>query len=293
MLDVRANYHTHCDFCDGRASAAAMALAARRAGYDVLGFSSHAPLSYPTSWALPVERLDEYAAEVRRLRAAWAPGGEAARDHGPMEVLLGLEIDWWPGERTPGDGAFDRLGLDFAIGSVHSVEIEGTGPFTVDGSRAEFEEAIRMRSRGNASRIWQEYYARLGALIDAGGFDILGHFDLVKKNNADGAFFDEGGTDYLDAAFEAAGRLKGRSIVVEINLGGMARGKTREPYPSLPILRELRRLDVPITFCADAHDVPHLGAHLDAARELARQAGYRSVAVLSGGRWTEVGIEAT
>ena len=79
--------------------------------------------------------------------------------------------------------------------------------------------------------------------------------------------------------------------MAEINVGGMSRGKVKTPYPSLPILRELRAEGVRITFSADAHAPEHLGANLDAARSLAREAGYGSIAVLSKGKWTETGID--
>ena len=73
----------------------------------------------------------------------------------------------------------------------------------------------------------------------------------------------------------------------------MSRGKVKSPYPSLPILRELKSVGARITFSADAHAPEHLGLNLDAARDLAREAGYDSIAVLSRGKWTEVGIEET
>ena len=72
-----------------------MARAARAAGYGVLGFSSHAPLPFPTDWNMPLERLDDYAAEIRRLAADWA-----AEDP-PLDIYLGLEIDWIEGLRSP------------------------------------------------------------------------------------------------------------------------------------------------------------------------------------------------
>jgi histidinol-phosphatase (PHP family) len=146
---------------------------------------------------------------------------------------------------------------------------------------------------GDARRVWGEYYRNLSALIAAGGFDILGHFDLVRRNNRGGRYFDEESREYLDAALGAAVLLQGTGIVVEVNLGAVIRGATASPYPSLPVLQELRRRGVRITFCADAHAPAHLGVHLEDARALARAAGYRSVAVLSGGAWTEVGIDAT
>jgi histidinol-phosphatase (PHP family) len=278
---VRTNYHTHCDFCDGKASASDMAEAAWRAGYAVLGFSSHAPLPFPSTWTLPRERLPAYLAEIGRLKAAW---------EGRMEILLGLEIDHIAGLVSPRDPAF--LELDFRIGSTHFIELGG-GRFTVDEPAEEFDGNFARYAGGDGSLVWKAYYRSLAEMIAAGGFDIVAHFDLVRKNNTGGRLFDEEDPAYLAAAFEAAAQLRGSGIVAEINVGSMARGKMKSPYPSLPLLKEFRRLGVPITISADAHAPAHLGTHLDAAKDLAKAAGYRSAAVLTKGKWIEVGIDET
>jgi len=289
---MRANYHTHCDFCDGKAPAAEMARAAKKAGIEILGFSSHAPIVQPMPWAIKPERLGEYAAEIRRLKKAWASDGEEGRIHGPMEVLLGLEIDWFPGEREPGDGAFRALGLDFSIGSVHYVAPRACPPFAVDEDGASFESHLAA-SGATARELYRDYYRRLAALIGSGGFDILGHFDLVQKNNMDGHLFEED-EDYLAAAFEAVHCLEGKDLVVEINLGGMTRHAAPRPYPSLAILRELKAVGAPICFSADAHSPENFGPSFDAAekaaRELALEAGYREMRILRAGEWKDSGI---
>jgi histidinol-phosphatase (PHP family) len=288
---VRANYHTHCEFCDGRASAAEMARAAHAAGYRILGFSSHCPLPFQNDGNMELSRLGEYEAEIRRLGREWSGRG--------LEVLLGLEIDWIPGLCSPRDEVFASAGLDYSIGSVHFVDLPGSERLVVDHDLAHVEAKLATYEGKDAGRdIYETYYRRLSELIESGGFDILGHFDLVKKNNgADaggaGRFFDESSPGYLEAAFGTAALLRGRDIVAEVNVGGMSRGKVKEPYPSLAILRELRASGVRITFSADAHAPSHLGSHLDTARELAKAAGYDSVAVLTKGSWTEVGIDET
>ena len=283
---MRTNYHTHCDFCDGRSTAAAMAEAASAAGYRVLGFSSHSPLPFFNDGNMELARLPDYVAEVRRLEREWAPRG--------LEILLGLEIEWLAGLCSPRDALFLGLGLDFSIGSLHFVDPPGAGRFAVDTGAEDFEAGIARCEGADPGRaIYEDYYRNLGALIESGGFDILGHFDLVRKNNGDGRYFDEGSRGYRDASLGAARLLRGTDIVVEINVGGMSRGKVKAPYPSLGILRELRAEGVRITLSADAHAPAHLGVHLDTARDLARAAGYDSVAVLSKGRWTETGIEET
>ncbi len=288
---MRTNYHTHCDFCDGRATAAAMAMAAAEKGYDILGFSSHCPLPFFNDGNMELPHLPAYIEEVRRLEREWAPRG--------LEILLGLEIEWLPGLCSPRDELFRDLGLDFSIGSLHFVDLPGAGRFAVDTGYDDFEAGIARCEGADPGRaVYEDYYRNLGALIECGGFDILGHFDLVRKNNnaddgGQGRWFDESSRGYLDAALGTARLLKGKDIVAEINVGGVSRGKVKSPYPSLPILRELRAEGVRITFSADAHAPEHLGVHLDSARDLARAAGYDSVAVLSKGQWTEVGIEET
>lgn len=281
MLGMRANYHTHTDFCDGEASAAQMARAAAELGYDALGFSGHAPFPTWMTGAVQPESLVAYAQELRRLKEVWA---------GRMDVHLGLEVDWYPPEIRPGDGSFSSLGLEYIIGSTHFVEFDGIPAFSVDGPTEALEAGIA--AAGGARRVYREYYRRLGDMIEDGGFDILGHFDLVRKNNASNRLFDEESRDYLDAAFEAAHRVKGRNIIVEINTGAMARGRRAEPYPSLALLREFRALGARITLDADAHAPAHLGPALRwAAKTLAEAAGYRSVAVLKEGLWVDADLE--
>ncbi len=291
MLPVRANYHTHCEFCDGRSTAVEMAAAAAAAGYRVLGFSSHCPLPFPSDGNMELSRLDDYRAEIRRLGREWSGRG--------LEVLLGMEIDWVPGFCSPRDEIFAKAGLDYSIGSVHYVDLPGSGRFAVDYGLPEITAALEaFEGEEPGTAVYEDYYRMMGQLVEAGGFDILGHFDLVKKNNdADasgrGRLFDESSRGYREASLSVAREIAGKDIVVEINVGGMSRGKVKEPYPSLPILRELRAEGVRITFSADAHAPEHLGANLDSARDYARRAGYASIAVLSGGSWSEVGIDET
>jgi histidinol-phosphatase (PHP family) len=269
-----------------------MAKAAAAAGYAVLGFSSHCPLPFPSEGNMELRRLGEYREAIRALGREWEGRG--------LEILLGLEIDYVEGVCSPRDGLFASAGLDFSIGSVHFVDLPGSGRFAVDYDEASFAGFMSRYSGGGdpGRAAYEAYYEALSGLIEGGGFDILGHFDLVRKNNgggSDGAgrWFDELSSGYLDAALEAVDLLRGTDIVAEINVGGMSRGKVRSPYPSLPILERMRAEGVRITFSADAHAPAHLGANLDAARDLARAAGYDSVAVLTRGKWIEVGIDET
>lgn len=281
---MRATYHIHCDFCDGKASARDMAEAARASGLEALGFSSHAPLGQDEfEGNMRRERLGAYLAEIRGLAREWEGRG--------LEILAGLEVDWLRGVSAPGESPYPALGLDFAIGSVHLVDLGG-GPFAVDSGAEELDARVASDSGGDARRVWKAYYEELSALIAAGGFDILGHFDLVRKNNRGGRLFDEGEIAYRRAALDAVALLAESGAVAEVNYGGPARGRTESVFPAPFILRALRERGVRVTLSADAHAPANFAPRWrELGREAAREAGYTAVAVLAGGEWTEVGLD--
>lgn len=280
------NFHTHCEFCDGKATAAAMADAARRAGFSILGFSSHAPLPFVTRWTMKQASLGDYVDAIRGL----------GRTHGPdMRILVGLEVDSIEGLCGPADGRFDGAGLDYRIGSVHFVLPDGapaptpealdetgepTFGFTVDESEEKFGDHLSRFYDGDAEAMVDDYYAAVAACARTGGFDILGHFDLVRKNNRGQRRFSEEGRRYRDAAMAAVEAVAESGAIVEINTGGMARGKTDSPYPAAWILRELKARGVGVCLNADAHETRHLSAHREDGLRAAAAAGYDRLTVI-------------
>jgi len=261
-----------------------MAAAAAAAGYSILGFSSHAPLPFKTSWNMAWTDMQPYAATILEQKEIWKPKS--------LSILLGLEIDYIPGLSSPADAAYRAIPLDHVIGSVHYVVGLPGGAFTVDDTAGEFERHLIKATGGDAKPVWKEYYKAMAGMIGAGGFDIIGHFDLVKKNNDHGRWFDEESPAYLDAAFEAADWAGESGCIAEINTGGIARGKTGNVYPSLPILRRMRKAGVRLTIGDDAHAPSHLGSYQHRAISAAAEAGYRSIWYMDTERaWKEIGLD--
>jgi len=275
LLPMLANYHTHSEFCDGRISAAEMAEAAYAAGFAVLGFSSHAPLPFQTEWTMEPDKLADYVRTIRALGEAY---------HGRMEILLGLEIDYIDGLCGPSDGRFDRLGLDYVIGAIHHVRPPRLGDdalATVDDGQDSFDALISQGYDNNTSALVEDYYKAATACIKAGGFDIFGHFDLIRKNNPNMSRFREDTVHYKAAAMSTVDALTGTDIIVEINTGGMARGKLSTPYPAAWILKELKLRNVDICLNSDAHASAHLLAYRDAGLQAAAEAGYDSLTIIT------------
>jgi histidinol-phosphatase (PHP family) len=121
-------------------------------------------------------------------------------------------------------------------------------------------------------------------MIRAGGFDILGHADLVKKNNFRLRFFDPGGEASVRGCAEIA-RLAGEAgIVVEVNTGGINRRRIHETYPSPAFLRQFGEQGVPAVITADAHRAEDLDGGYDEARRTLLAAGYTEHYLFEGRR---------
>jgi histidinol-phosphatase (PHP family) len=274
------NHHCHSEFCDGKASAARMAAEAHALGFAILGFSSHAPLPFLTEWTMDAARLGDYADTIRALSREYSPS---------MEILLGLEIDYIEGLCGPADRRFASVDLDFSIGSVHHLRPEALGDqgvgdeplATVDGPQEGFDALIARGYGGDGLAMAEDYYRTLADCIAHGGFDILGHFDLVRKNNPGQSRFSERDGRYKDAAMAAVDALEGSGIIVEINTGGMARGKTSSPYPEGWILKEMKARNIEVCVNSDAHAPDHLLAHRAAGLTAAADAGYRELCVIT------------
>jgi histidinol-phosphatase (PHP family) len=270
--------HTHTNFCDGVDDVETICRAAYEQGLVSVGFSSHAPIRKKTGlssdWHLRDDRLEEYLDEVRSARRRWA---------GKLPVFLGLEADYIRGLTGPADTDYRDMGLDYLIGSVHYVHSpKGGEPFTVDGPREEFERDLREQFNGDGEALMETYWDAVTDMLREGGFDILGHLDLIKKNNPHREWFSPEGEPYRRRSARIAEAAAESGTVVELNTGGLNRGKTTEPYPSPAILRLLKERDVPIVITADAHRAGHLLGHYDTARQALLDAGYTRTVLFEG-----------
>jgi histidinol-phosphatase (PHP family) len=274
--------HTHTDFCDGKDSVEAMCGAAFEKGFASIGFSAHAPSEHAvqkTDWHLPQARLAEYLDAVRSAGQRWA---------GKIAVYLGLEVDYIKGRMGPADRVYRELGLDYVIGSVHYVfPPDGGEPFTVDSPEDEFERDLHSHFHGDGEALAAAYWDMAAEMVQGGGFDILGHPDLVKKNNPGDKWFStelcsDAAPLYREKSAAIIPLIARSGAVVEVNTGGQNRGLTAEPYPSLRLLGLLQKAAVPVIITADAHKTAHLGGHYEDARQTLLKAGYRQVSLFQG-----------
>ena len=275
-----SSLHTHTTFCDGKDDVETMCRAAYEKGLAAIGFSAHAPAGKTglvTNWHLKDHRLAEYVDEVNAARRRWQE---------KIDVYLGLEVDYIKSLRSPLDRDIQELNLDFVIGSVHYLVPPRGAPFTVDGPVEEMEKGIAAGFGGDGEAMMHAYWDTVLEMIALGGFDIVGHLDLVKKTNdtdgSRGRWFSRESMVYTRRLQEAAAAVSAGGFVVELSTGALNRRYHSETYPSLPFLRLLRRHNVPVMISADAHRAADLDGYYPIACQTLFEAGYDSHVVFKG-----------
>ncbi|MDR2798745.1 MAG: histidinol-phosphatase [Treponema sp.] len=272
--------HTHSTFCDGQDTIENLCRRAYEKGLASIGFSSHAPVyrktGFCTDWHIQEDRLEAYVDTVREARQQW---------EGKIRVFLGLEIDYIPGLMGPADKDYHDLGLDYRIGSVHYVIPPQGAPFAVDDSPEVFEKGIREGFANDPEALIEAYWDTVEQMIRAGGFDILGHTDLIKKNNAPAQkkrWFSLESPGYQRHIKGIADTIGAFPVVVEVNTGGLNRYKIPDTYPSGALLGLLQAKHVPVIITADAHRAEDLDGHYEEARKTLLQAGYTHAVLFEG-----------
>lgn len=271
------NYHTHCFLCDGGGKPGEYIIEAIRQDFDVIGFSSHAPLPFDTTWTMKKENMHTYLNMIDSLKKQYSDS---------IKIKTGLEIDYIPDVTGPGAPFFNTLGLDYSIGSVHFIGRNNGGMWwTADSSAAELRMGIEDSFSGSVKDAVEYYYFLIKEMVSRGGFDIIGHLDLIKKNNAGNIFFDEAENWYKDCVIDTLKAISTSGLILEINTGGMSRKYIDCTYPSPWILEECCKMKIPMTLNSDAHSPQTIAACFSESAKILKYTGINELYVLCGSKW--------
>lgn len=277
---ILTNYHTHCTFCDGKAEAEEMVQAAIEKGFQALGFSSHAPVPFETDWTLQEESLGPYINRIQELKG---------RYQDKIEIYLGLEIDYIENLIGPSSPQFEKLPLDYCLGSVHFIRNSKTGEYlTVDGPIEEFEAILKDTFNGDVKALVGYYYQMMKQMLMEHNPDIIAHLDLYKTKNKDNIRFNEEESWHRNLVESSLKVIAEKGTIVEINTGGYARGKTSSIYPSPWILEMALGYGIPVMVNSDAHTPETLDTLFTESIALLKEIGYTHHMAYLKNRWQEV-----
>lgn len=272
---LRADFHTHTTYCDGKSTVREMVESAYRMGLMDYGVSGHADFSFcEPGFGMSEDKLKRYKDELGQLREEY---------RGRMNLYIGIELDCLGPEQK----------AEYAIGSTHCVYKKGEY-VQADDSEKGLVDAVERLWGGDWYAFARDYYELEATVADRFHCDWIGHFDLLTKFNEGYRYFDESADAYLEPALAAMKKLNALGLPFEINTGAISRGCRKEPYPNKILLRELRAMGGQIIINSDSHHADTISYRFDQAREIAIRCGFTHSLVLApGGGFHRVELDAT
>jgi histidinol-phosphatase (PHP family) len=253
---VKFDLHTHHDRCGhARGSIQEYIETAIDKGLSVIGISDHTPyFSYEEDHpfphiTMPKSEFPLYVVEVLKLKQSYA---------GKIDVLLGIEADFFPEEVNNYRPYFDRYPFDYIIGSVHHVE--GVSIFN--------KKRWEGLSNKEKIRTKETYYSLIEQSAKSGMFQILGHIDAMK------GFYPEFSSIQSKAVEQTLKVIGECNIAIEINTSG----KTKYVggwYPADDILELALHHGVKVTFGSDAHDPDRVGDEFELVQTRLKEIGFK------------------
>ena len=110
---VKYNLHTHTRWSDGSSEPERYVDEALKQGFSVLGFSDHSPVPFENSFALKEKNLSLYCRAIRELKKKYSSPSSADK---PIEILLGIEVDFIPGLTVSFEELRKNHQFDYTIG---------------------------------------------------------------------------------------------------------------------------------------------------------------------------------
>ena len=250
---MKIDYHIHTPLCNHAGGVMqAFVQQAIDIGFQEICFLDHLTLRRADpGLSMAPEEVPFYFYAVQGLKH---------RFRGVINVKAGLEVDFDLENADRLKHIIETFAFDVIGCSIHYL-----GDFDIVTSGSAWRHGA-----GDTDRVYDRYLEALEKILDYPFFDMLCHFDLVKK-------FNRMPTAPLSTRLDRIlHKIKARNLTLEINTSGVEH-PVKEPYPSPDILKQCRRYDIPVTVGSDAHAPKHIGRHYDRAKALLIDAGYRSL----------------
>ena len=253
-MAVPHDYHIHTTFSpDAHQTMAEVCERAIELGIPEIALTEHVDF-VPGDIGTGYFRPEAYFAELEQMRE---------RYRGRLIIRAGAEMG--ESHRYPYETEvlMDEYPFDFVIGSLHWVGDE------IVFSREYFE-------RWGKHDAYQRYFEELLVMVRVGGFDVVGHFDVVKRYGCDvvGPLDPHEHEEIIREVLRACVEV---GVGLEVNTSTLRR-PVGEPSPTEVVLRWYRELGGEIvTLGSDAHRLEDVGYALPEMVELLKAVGFRYV----------------
>lgn len=242
----RYTLHSHTEFCDGRATMEAFARKAVEEGFTHYGFSPHSPIIIPSPCNMLRDNVARYDAEFNRIKAQYGDR---------VKFYRSMEVDYLGDEWGPAHEYFASLGLDYTIGSVHFIPCQSGEYVDIDGHFDSFMKKMEKYFHNDIRYVVETFYSQSYRMVEARGFDIIGHLDKVGHN---ASHYQPGIEDeawYQALLDDLIGRVIDTGLTVEINT--KAWPQHQRMFPHVDKWQKLADAGVTLVVNSDVH-VPAL-----------------------------------
>lgn len=238
------NLHTHTQFCDGHAAMEDFVTEAIASGITHLGFTPHSPISVDSPVNMSKEDVLQYIEEMKRLREAYGDR---------IHLYTSMEIDYVGVGDGPASDYFQSLPLDYSIGSVHFIpDINNPDEMVdIDGKFQSFKARMGKNFAGDIEYVVKTFFSQMMAMVEEGGFDIVGHMDKIGFNASQ---YREGIDEepwYDKLVIDLFENIMDHHLTIEINTKAWL--QRNRFYPNLKYFGMLKRFNAPVVVNSDAH----------------------------------------
>jgi histidinol-phosphatase (PHP family) len=266
VLEFMIDYHLHTLFCNHAVGGMEQYIqSAVDLGLGEICFLDHLTIrgTVPGLSMTPKE-VPYYFNAVQILKQKY---------RGTISVKAGLEIDFNPDYSSLYQDIIDTYAFDVIASSLHF-----PGGLDIVTHRSRWRNGEK-----DADDVYAIYFEELQKMLEYDYFDVICHFDLIKKfGRKPIRSFEKECDDILKVIKE-----KGKTI--EINTGGFDH-PARDVYPSLEILKKCYEQGISITIGSDAHRPENVGRYYDRVLPILLSIGYNQLAVFTKRQRTEIRI---
>jgi len=251
----RYNFHSHTQFCDGRACMDEFAAKAVELGLEHYGFSPHSPIQVESPCNMKADNVPLYLDEVARLKVL---------HRNDINLYASMEIDYIDGY-GPSHPYYQALPLDYRIGSVHFIPsfVNPNEYIDIDGRYENFKGKMEKYFHDDIESVVRSYYAQSLKLVEGGGFEIIAHCDKIGHNASCHRPGIENESWYQKLIQRHVESIMDHHYIIEVNTKAweqFGRFFPGEQYFSL-----LKKYNAPVMFNSDAHYPELINAGRDEA----------------------------
>ncbi|WP_334330060.1 histidinol-phosphatase HisJ [Companilactobacillus sp. HBUAS59699] len=261
--------HTHSEFCQHGSGEPMekMVLRAIQLGMKKYCITEHAPLpadfknvyagnpSGFSTGAMDLTDLPAYLKEAQRLQKKY---------QSDLEISIGFEVDYLEG--------FEDFTRDFlneygpqtqeSILSVHFMQGKDQRQWCIDFDTATYQEGFE-QFLDDPQRIFKQYYQTVKKSVEAdlGTYrpQRIGHMSLIRKFQDYFGLTEDLDQDNVELITSILQEVKQQHRELDLNLSGLYKPLCNDFYPGKQIFDIAKRLEIPMIYGSDAHDIKAVG----------------------------------